>query len=114
VSSIVDLAFAELAHHVRISVGQATMAGALRLTEERRRKAPLEIDANPAAYWTSVFELAAMAGELSRSRGGRWIEIPETPVPFAIRLTTGELAKPAKLAQRIVAGQEAVESLASE
>jgi hypothetical protein len=114
VSSIVDLAFAELAHHVRIGVGQATMAGALRLTEERRRKAPLEIEANPAAYWTSVFELAAMAGELSRSRGGRWIEIPETPVPFAIRLTTGELAKPAKLAQRIVAGQEANESLASE
>jgi hypothetical protein len=114
VSSIVDLAFAELAHHVRTSVGQATMAGALRVTEERRRKAPIEIDAHPAQYWTAVFELAAMAGELSRPRGGRWIDVPDTPVPFAIRLAGGELARPARLAQRIVAGQEAVESLATE
>jgi hypothetical protein len=111
VSSTIDLAFADLAHHVRTSIGQVTMSTALRTTEERRRRAPIEIDANPAGYWTAVFELTALAGELSRSRGGRWIETTEMPVPFAIRLTSGELAKPSKLAQRIVAGQEALESL---
>jgi hypothetical protein len=114
VSSTIDLAFAELAHYVRTSIGQVTISAALRTTEERRRRAPVDLDAKPAVYWTSVFELTALAGELSRSRGGRWIDVPETPVPFAIRLASGELAKPAKLAQRIVAGHEALESLAGE
>jgi hypothetical protein len=114
VSSIIDLSFAELAHHIRTGIGQVTMSVALRTTEERRRRAPIDVDAHPAGYWTAVFELAALAGELSRPRGGRWIEVPETPVPFAIRLATGELAKPARLAQRIVAGHESVESLAGE
>src|SRR5215468_9155275 len=107
-------AFAELDYHVRTSIGQVTLSAALRTTEERRRRAPVDVDANPAVYWTAVFELTALAGELSRSRGGRWIDIPETPVPFAIRLATGELAKPSKLAQRIVAGAESVESLAND
>ena len=115
VSSTIDLAFSELAHHVRTSIGPAmTMAMALRKTEERRRKAAIEVDAQPALYWTAVFELTALAGELSRPRGGRWIEIAEMPVPFAIRLASGELARPARLAQRIVAGLESVESLAEE
>jgi hypothetical protein len=77
-----------------------------------RRRAPIDVEADPAAYWTAAFELTALAGELSRPRGGRWIETTETPVPFAIRLASGELAKPAKLAQRIIAGQEVLESLA--
>ncbi|HEX3766555.1 MAG TPA: hypothetical protein VHW23_48005 [Kofleriaceae bacterium] len=115
VSSTIDLAFADLAHHVRTSIGPAvTMPAALRTTEERRRKTPIDVDAYPAMYWTAVFELAALAGELSRSRGGRWIDVAEMPVPFAIRLASGELARPARLAQRIVAGQESVESLAED
>ncbi|HEX3482355.1 MAG TPA: hypothetical protein VHT91_45375 [Kofleriaceae bacterium] len=115
VSSTIDLAFSELAHHVRTSIGPAvTIPAALHKTEERRRKAPLDVDAHPAMYWTAVFELTALAGELSRPRGGRWIDVPEMPVPFAIRLASGELARPARLAQRLVAGQESVESLASE
>ncbi|HEY6174695.1 MAG TPA: hypothetical protein VIX73_09640 [Kofleriaceae bacterium] len=114
VSSTIDLAFAELAHHVRTSIGQVTLSAALRTTEERRRRAPVDLDAHPAIYWTAVFELTALAGELSRPRGGRWIDVPETPVPFAIRLGSGDLAKPSRLAQRIVAGQEAVESLATD
>lgn len=115
VSSTVDLAFSELAHHVRTSIGPAvTLPAALHKTEERRRKAPIDVDAQPAMFWTAVFELAALAGELSRPRGGRWIDVPEMPVPFAIRLASGELARPARLAQRIVAGQASVESLAAE
>jgi hypothetical protein len=114
VSSTIDLTFAELAHQVRTSIGPVAMPAALHTTEERRRKAPIDVDAHPAMYWTAVFELTALAGELSRPRGGRWIEVPEMPVPFAIRLASGELARPARLAQRIVAGQESVESLAGE
>jgi hypothetical protein len=114
ISSTVDLAFAELAHHLRTSIGQVTISAALRTTEERRRRAPIDLEAQPAAYWTAVFELTALAGELARPRGGRWIETADMPVPFAIRLASGELARPSRLAQRIVAGQEAVESLAAE
>ena len=42
VSSTIDLAFAELAHHARTSIGQVTMSAALHTTEERRRRAPID------------------------------------------------------------------------
>jgi hypothetical protein len=82
------------------------MAIALKKTQEQRRKSPLDREANPAGYWTAVFELAALAGELSRTKGGRWVETDETPVPFALKFPKGELAHPAKLAQKIVEGDE--------
>lgn len=105
-SSIIDTAFAELAHQVRGNIGAADMATALRKTQDQRRKSPLDREANPVAYWTAVFELAALAGELSRTKGGRWIETDETPVPFALKFPKGEIAHPAKLAQKIVEGDE--------
>ncbi|HWU91450.1 MAG TPA: hypothetical protein VN253_29485 [Kofleriaceae bacterium] len=112
ISAVIDPAFAELAHHVRTNVAAPDVAGALRKVEATRRKAVLDRDASPAAYWTAVFELMALAGELSRPRGGRWIETGELPVPFALRFASGELARPAKLAQQIVEGGGADESLA--
>lgn len=111
VSSIVDQAFNELAHHVRTSVGAADIATALKSTEQRRRRTALDREVNPAAYWTAVFELAALAGELSRSRGGRWIDTKEMPVPFAIKLATGEHAMPFKLAEQIVSGNAPEETM---
>jgi hypothetical protein len=113
-SAVVDAAFAELAHHVRTSALATDVGAALRAAEAARRKAPLDREASPAAYWTAVFELAALAGELSRPRGGRWIESEEMPVPFAIRFPGGQLAAPAKLAQRIVEGGDPLESMATE
>lgn len=113
-AAVVDHAFAELAHHVRTSSMAADMGAALRAAEAARRKAPLDREANPAGYWTSVLELAALAGELSRPKGGRWIETAELPVPFAIRFPDGAVAAPAKLAQRIVEGGDPLESMATE
>ena len=113
IGSVVDTAFAELAYHVKSIVGGADMAGALKTLEERRRKAPMQKDDNPERYWSAVFELAALAGELSRSRGGRWIETKDVPVPFALKLAEGGIAMPAKLAQQIVEGAEPVESMAT-
>lgn len=105
-SSIIDTAFAELAHQVRGNIGAADMLTALRKTQDQRRKSPLDREANPALYWTAVFELTALAGELSRNKGGRWVETDETPVPFALKFPKGEIAHPAKLAQKIVEGDE--------
>jgi hypothetical protein len=111
VGATIDVAFSELAHHARNNIGGVDMPSALRAVEANRRKSPLDRDRQPELYWPAVLELAALAGELSRSRGGRWVEVKETPVPFAIRLGSGALAMPSKLAERIVEGQSAEESL---
>jgi hypothetical protein len=111
VDSIVDTAFAELAYDVRSGVGGVDMASALRAVEERRRKTPLNRDESPVQYWTAVFELAALAGELSRARGGRWISTKDLPVPYALKLAEGGIAMPTKLAQQIVDGGEPLESM---
>ena len=104
VSSVIDNAMAELAHHVRTNVNAATVKEALDKVEATCRKAPLDRESNPTAYWTAVFELAALAGELSRPHGGMWIETKEMPVPFAIRVASGKVALPTKAAMRIVEG----------
>jgi hypothetical protein len=106
VGAVLDNAFAELAHNARTGMGLATLSAALQRKEAILKKTPIDRAENPAAYWTAVFELCALAGELSRARGGRWIETAEGPVPFAIKLATGELAVPAKQAQRIVEGKD--------
>jgi len=113
-SAVIDHTFAELAHHVRTSSQSSDLPAALRAAEAARRKAPLDREANPAGYWTAVFELAALAGELSRPKGGRWIETTELLMPFAIRFPGGELAAPARLAQRIASGDDPLESMATE
>lgn len=111
VAALIDVGFSELAHYTRGNVGVPDMITALRTVETNRRKSPLDRDQQPAFYWPAVFELAALAGELSRPHGGRWIETKDMPVPFAIKLATGDLAMPSKLAIRIVEGESVEESL---
>jgi hypothetical protein len=111
VAAILDVAFSDLAHYTRGNVGVPDMSTALRTVEGNRRKSPLDREQHPALYWPAVFELAALAGELSRPQGGRWIETTDMPVPFAIKLASGSLVIPTKLAQRIVEGESVEESM---
>jgi hypothetical protein len=111
VAAIIDVAFSDLAHYTRGNVGVTDISSALRTVEGNRRKSPLDRERHPAFYWPAVFELSALAGELSRPQGGRWIETTDMPVPFAIKLATGSLIMPSKLAQRIVEGESVEESL---
>jgi len=104
VSAIADQAFSALAYHLRSSVGGTDMVSTLRTIETRRRKTVLDREANPTVYWTAVFELMALAGEVSRSRGGKWIDTKDMPVPFAIKFPEGALAMPARLAIQIIEG----------
>lgn len=105
VAALIDVAFSELAHHVRGAIGVPELATALEKTEQKRRSAPLDKDKEPEKYWTAVFELAALAGELSRKRGGRWVDTKDLPVPFAVRFPdTTALAHPTVIAQKIVEG----------
>jgi hypothetical protein len=114
IASVIDMAFSSLAHETRAVAGCTEIDIALRKLEGERRKAPLVRDVDPLRYWTSVFELASLAGELWRPRGGRWVDTRDTPVPFAIKLPDNAIAKPAKLAQRIVDGEDVLESLATD
>jgi hypothetical protein len=104
IAPMIDEAFARLAHEVRTNNQAVDIATALKQLENRYRRQPLDRDKQPAQYWTAVFELAALAGELSRAKKGVWIDTTDMPVPFAIRIGANELARPTKLAQRIVEG----------
>jgi hypothetical protein len=110
VAAIVDIAFTELAHHARGSIGVIDIGAALKQIEQRRRAAPLDRDADPEKYWPAVLELAALAGEQSRARGGRWIDTNDLPVPFALKFPEGQLAKPTEIAQKIVEGKDELDA----
>lgn len=112
VAALIDVGFSDLAHHVRASIGVSELGAALQAIEHRRRAAPLDKDKQPELYWPAVLELAALAGELSRNRGGRWIETRDLPVPFALRFPDGAIAHPTTVAQTIVEGG-AAETLVS-
>jgi len=105
VEATVDVAFSELAHHTRGNSGIADLSNTLKHVEADRKKSPLDREKHPLQYWPAVFELAAVAGELARPRGGRWIEVHEMPVPFAMRFPDGKIAHPTTVAQKIVGGE---------
>jgi hypothetical protein len=104
VAALIDVAFSNLAHHVRSSYGSTDFGTALRQVEQKRRANPLDRDEKPELYWPAVLELAALAGEQSRSRGGRWIDTRDLPLPFALKFAEGALAHPTVVAQKIVEG----------
>jgi hypothetical protein len=104
VAALIDVAFSELAHHVRGSVGVSDFTTALKQLEHKRRASPLDKDKQPELYWPAVFELASLVGEQSRPLGGRWIDTRDLPVPFAIKLADGKTARPTDAAQKIVEG----------
>lgn len=107
IASTIDLAFADLAHHVRSQYGAQTIADALKRVEADRRKQPIDRDADPDKYWTAVLELAALAGEATRPRSTRWVDTTEVPVPFAILYPNNERATPTRYAQQVVEGKAA-------
>ncbi len=111
IAAQIDVAFSELAHHVRATVGGSDLGLVLSKLEGQRRAAPLDKDARPDAYWTAVLELAALAGEQARRRGGRWIDTRELPMPFAVKLADGSIAHPTTVAQMIVEGGAVGETL---
>jgi cell division septation protein DedD len=113
-AALIDVAFSELAHHARGSIGIIDIATALRQLEQRRRSSPLDRDKQPELYWPAVLELAALAGEQSRARGGRWIDTRDLPLPFALKLADGAVARPTIVAQKIVEGGGAEETLTTD
>jgi hypothetical protein len=114
VAALIDVAFAELAHYVRGALGVTDFGVALERSEAKRRANPLDKDKQPEQYWPAVLELAALAGERARKRGGRWVDTRELPLPFALKLADGATAHPTLVAQKIVEGSGVEESLAAD
>jgi hypothetical protein len=110
VAALIDVAFSELAHYARGTIGVIDIGAALKQIEQRRRAAPLDRDKEPEKYWPAVLELSALAGEQSRTRGGRWIDTTDLPVPFALKFPEGQLAKPTEIAQKIVEGNDELDA----
>lgn len=110
VAALIDIGFTELAHHARGSIGVIDIGAALKQIEQRRRAAPLDRDKEPEKYWPAVLELAALAGEQSRGRGGRWVDTKDLPVPFALKFPEGATAKPTEIAQKIVEGKDELDA----
>jgi hypothetical protein len=104
IAALIDVAFAELAHHARGSIGVVELGAALEQTEQRRRTQPLDRDKDTEKYWPAVLELAALAGEQARKRGGRWIDTRTLPVGFGLKFPDGAIAHPTVVAQTIVEG----------
>jgi hypothetical protein len=82
-SALADRAFRALAERVRARVGLADNALALAALEaEILADVPVEAEDEPR-YWTAILELAALGGEVLRSKhGGAWTESERSAVPF--------------------------------
>lgn len=107
VEATIDVAFSELASHVRSVLGISELDRALeKLEQQRRASAPIDRDAQPERYWTAVLELAALAGEQARRKNGRWIDTKDMPLPFALRFPEGAMSRPTQIAEKIVSGTE--------
>jgi hypothetical protein len=88
----IDEAFATLAARAAARVGSRDPAMALRMLEDQTLAAPpvRDDDAGEVSYWTRILELAALAGELLRTRfGGRWVQTASAALPFAFQLGGG-------------------------
>lgn len=87
VEELADACFRELALRTAAIVGTRDLAMALRMLEDQTLADPPTLD-DPARYWRRVLELAALTGELLRSRfaGARWVLTDRALVPFGFSL----------------------------
>ncbi|HET9992603.1 MAG TPA: hypothetical protein VFQ65_28915, partial [Kofleriaceae bacterium] len=103
VGALADRTFKDLAKRAAARVGVRDLAMALRMLEDQTYANPPERD-DEIAYWTRVLELAALAGELLRTKyAGRWVQSDRALVPFGFQLTAAETVMfPTNRAQRVV------------
>jgi hypothetical protein len=91
-ADLADQAFAALARRVADREQLALDEGGLEALEELTAGAP-SVQDDEITYWTTVAELAAVTGEVLRTRfGGRWVDDPRclADIPFVFRIDGGE------------------------
>jgi hypothetical protein len=86
-SEDIDVAFRGLAKRAQTATGSRDPAMALRMLEDQTLASPPVRDDDEPAYWTRILELAALAGELLRSKfGGRWVQSASAALPYSFQL----------------------------
>src|SRR5687767_11802772 len=106
-SELADRCFRELAQRAAARVGTRDLGMALRMLEDQTFADPPQRDDEPA-YWRRVLELAALTGELLRTKyAGRWVQTDRALVPFGFQLTTlatggSTVLFPTNRAQRVI------------
>jgi hypothetical protein len=105
-SELADLCFRELARKAAIRVGSRDVAMALRMLEDQILADPPPRE-DEARYWQRVMELAALTGELLRTRYpgvGCWVQTDRAVVPFGFQLAAGgaTVMFPTNRAQRVI------------
>lgn len=99
-----DAAFCDLASVVRRRLDARSFSAGLELLEFHLRRA-LPARTEVERWWTAMFELVAIAGEVIReTRAARWTEAPAERLPFGLDLGKGVLLHPGKLAHTILEG----------
>lgn len=99
-----DGAFVDLATSVRRRFKVGNAGDALDVLEHHLRRRPIAKD-DPVAWWTLMFELAALTGELVRAdRPARWIAMPTQPLPVALELGAAGTVIPGRMAQTLLEG----------
>lgn len=82
---IIQDAFSSLAHEAAARHGVPLTFNGLQAVEAALAETSPNDGEDETAYWTAVFELGAMGGELIRAtNGGRWVQVDTGSLPFAL------------------------------
>jgi len=105
-SVLADRSFRALARKAAIRVGSSDLAIALRMLEDQTLADPPPRE-DEAGYWRRVMELAALTGEVLRTkfpRAGCWVQTDRAVVPFGFQLAAGgaTVMFPTNRAQRVI------------
>lgn len=105
VSVLADRMFGELATRVLTRIGTSDLLSALRTLEAETTADPPDRAVDEAGYFGRILELAAVCGELLRTRSdGRWVEHDQPLIPFGFKIDRGEgvVVFPTSRAQRVI------------
>lgn len=104
---LLDSTLCDLATAVRRRVNVRTFKDALEVREHELRRRPVAM-ADPVAWWTTVFELIALAGELYRAEEpGKWELVGSARPPLGLAQPKKPMIFPGEEAQAIAAGGSA-------
>lgn len=99
-----DAAFVDLATSVRRRFKVGNAGDALDVLEHHLRRRPIAQD-EVVAWWSMMFELVALAGELVRAdRPARWIAAPDHRLPLGLDLGAAGTVIPGAMAQTLLEG----------
>ncbi len=101
---LLDSTLCDLATAVRRRVNVRTFRDALEVREHELKRRPVD-KANLPAWWTTVFELIALAGELFRAEEpGKWELVGSARPPLGLQQPRKPMVFPGEQAQAIAAG----------